>query len=306
MITAICPNPSVDKIYELDEFLSGSVNRCRSVRAYPGGKGVHVALALHELGTDTQLIGFWGGPPGEWIRDKCHNRGVATSGPVLDEWTRTCITFLSEGDWKNTEILENGPRVKSNQTIRFLNSITDASRVSDAVCISGSWPPGIPHDIYLQVQTICSFQKSDLWVDASGEYLTAALHVKPFGIHLNRYEAEQVLGTGIDPAEMCRKLLKYCTVVALTDGANGLYLGYRDTIFHGACAVGEVISSVGSGDCLTAGLLHAWYQGISIEEAVRVAVASGAANCVNPDLGMIKKTDVDYFKKQTIIKQINL
>jgi tagatose 6-phosphate kinase len=170
--------------------------------------------------------------------------------------------------------------------------------------VSGSWPEGVPTDIYDQLQTICKFQKTDLWVDASGEYLEAALAVKPFGIHLNRTEAEQILNESLNPAEMARKLLKFCEVVALTNGADGLYLGYGNTILHGACAVDNVISTVGSGDCLTAGLLYSWYGGKTPAEAVRIATSCGAANCINPELGMIRKADVDHFIKKTIIKEI--
>lgn len=303
MIAAICPNPSVDKIYELDGIIPGSVNRCNIVRSYPGGKGVHVGLALNELGSDTEIIGFWGGPTGNWVRNECLSKGVSCSGPDLDEWTRTCITILSNEEWQNTEILETGPRANNRNTTDFLSSVESSCKISDAVCISGSWPEGIPLDIYHQLHTFCKFHKTDLWVDASGEYLDAALKINPFGLHLNRHEATQVLGEGFHPAEMCRILLNSCTVVALTDGANGLYLGYNNQIFHGSCIVDKVISSVGSGDCLTAGLLHAWYGGKSPAESAQIAVACGAANCINPDLGMIQKADVEYFAKQVIIKE---
>ncbi|TVQ02733.1 MAG: 1-phosphofructokinase [Balneolaceae bacterium] len=304
MIAAICPNPSVDKIYELDGFVPGAVNRCNNVRAYPGGKGVHVGLALNELGSDTEIIAYWGGPSGKWIREKCLEKGVKCSGPVLEEWNRTCITFLSNGSFQNTEILETGPMVQTEHTVEFLNSVKTVCKISDAVCVSGSWPDGVPLDIFNQLQTICKFQETDLWVDASGEYLEAALAVKPFGIHLNRTEAEQVLNEKLNSAEMARKLLNYCNVVALTDGADGLYFGYGNTILHSTCAVDNVISTVGSGDCLTAGLLYSWYGGKTPAEAARIATACGAANCINPDLGMIRKEDVDNFIKQTIIKEI--
>src|SRR5690625_5502049 len=92
MIIVLCPNPSVDKMLHLDELLPGEVNRSTGETPYPGGKGVHVSLALKELQTDNKLIGFWGCPAGEWIRKECSRNEISTYGPELEGWTRTCLT----------------------------------------------------------------------------------------------------------------------------------------------------------------------------------------------------------------------
>jgi tagatose 6-phosphate kinase len=88
MILTVCPNPSVDKFLYLADFKADSVNRSLREEAFPGGKGVHVALALKQLRMPTELIGTWGGPTGRWIRQECERKGVECFGPELSGWTR--------------------------------------------------------------------------------------------------------------------------------------------------------------------------------------------------------------------------
>lgn len=302
MIIALCPNPSVDKILSLTHFHLGQVNRCISERSFPGGKGVHVALALKELGSETKLIGFWGGPTGTWIRNECAKKNISCFGPTVSQWTRTCITMLTEDESNNTEILEKGPKIIRDQLNQFFETVTKEINSAKAICVSGSWPADTPDNVYEKLQTICKQQNIDLWIDASGERLKQALEVKPFGIHINKKEASDYYGKDFTPVEFTKKLLAESEVVALTDGENGLFLGYKNSIIHGKFQLKNIISTVGAGDCLTAGLLYSWYQKESIEDIARTATASGAANCVCPDLGMLCKKDVAAIKNNVHIK----
>lgn len=306
MIVAICPNPSVDKVLRLKKLHTGRVNRCINEKSYPGGKGVHVGLALKELQTDTKIIGFWGELTGDWIRAKCRSYGITCYGVDIKGWNRTCLTILTSENKNtdNTEILEKGPEIPNQFLEDFFEETKKETVGIKAVCVSGSWPRNCPENVYQILAQICRLNKVDLWIDASGSRLKQAIDVNPFGIHVNIKEAEDLLGAGATPIEYTKKLLRYCKVVALTDGANGLYFGYQNSILHGICPVHKIVSTVGSGDCLTAGLLHAWYKNRNLLQVVKTATACGAANCVNPDLGMINLTDVERFEEKTIVKKI--
>lgn len=302
MIITLCPNPSVDKILQLDQFHPGQVNRCVKEQSFPGGKGVHVAMALKELGNDSKIIGFWGGPTGEWIKKECDILGISSLGPVLLQWTRTCITVLANSEASNTEILENGPEIGTDALNEFFEITKSEITGAKAICVSGSWPVNVPENVYETLKSLCEIYNKELWVDASGKRLEQALQVKPFGIHINKKEAAGFYGNGFTPVEYTQKLLNNCDVAALTDGANGLFLGYKDRIAHGKYSVGNIRSTVGAGDCLTAGLIHAWYQKESFENVCKIATACGAANCVRPELGMLYKKDVEQFKENVQLK----
>lgn len=306
MIIAICPNPSVDKVLLLKELKAGNVNRCTYEKFYPGGKGIHVGLALKELQTDTKIIGFWSGPTGDWIQSECSAYNVPCHGVSVDGWNRTCLTILTpeNEETNNTEILEKGPEITPASLDEFFKVIREETSDVKAVCVSGSWPKNCPENVYNKLDSICKHNMVDLWVDASGKRLEQAIKIQPFGVHLNKKEAEDFLGPGKTPVEYTKKLLNYCNVVALTDGANGLFLGYKDSVLHGFCTVENIISTVGSGDCLTAGLLHAWYQESDLNTIVKTATASGAANCIHADLGMLRLSDVNKFVEETTVERV--
>ena len=56
MLLAVCPNPSVDYSIWIDSLEPGKVHRATREERYPGGKGVHVAMAAAELGEDVTLL----------------------------------------------------------------------------------------------------------------------------------------------------------------------------------------------------------------------------------------------------------
>ena len=123
MILSVCPNPSIDTYAWLNKIDPGKINRIEKLKQYPGGKGVHVAMAIAELGTDSNLFGNWGGVTGTWIKNACLQKGLKISGINLDENNRQCYTFRSlNSDFNHTELLEPGPEMNTNSWKEFLNS----------------------------------------------------------------------------------------------------------------------------------------------------------------------------------------
>ena len=130
------------------------------------------------------------------------------------------------------------------------------------------------------------------------------MEAQPFGIHINHAEAKNLFGTGRNPEEYAMKLLEYCTIAAVTNGADGLYLARKGELYHTTCTVENIISTVGSGDCLLAGLLIADHQDLNVQEMAILGTACGTANCLREDLGMLYKTDVKKLKPTVTCKKL--
>lgn len=292
MILVLCPNPSVDTRIQLDHLTPGKIHTARKSTPWPGGKGVHVALAARELGTEVELVGFWAGPTGEWIRRECDRRGVPTHGPELDGWTRRCVTYLEESG-RETEVRESGATLGSSSMNEWTKVLEPLLKRASQVCVSGSWPAGTPDQPYEWLADQCRKASLPLWIDASGRWLEKAVQVRPFGLHVNHSEATDLLGESLSAGDAARKLVLYCEVAAVTDGPDGLWLARQNDLVHGQCRVDRVISTVGCGDCLTGGLLAGNDAGHSLSERVRMAVAAGSANCISEELGIIRRADVD-------------
>lgn len=326
MILVICPNPSIDHLTWLGPLSPGALHRVRKEKRFPGGKGVHVALALAELGEDVTLLGFWGGPTGEWIINECQKLGIHVLGPRVDGWTRSCFAFQSEGAWQDTEILGRGPLITTEQRQEFFAIYRDQVELAKVITMSGSRPDGIEADFYAECLRLAV--GAPCLIDCAGEAFNLALARKPFGLHLNHHEGADFLRQQtpeIQPGrnairadqanrfggknsrlaiEVIERLRDRTEIIALTVGAEGLYLSHNNQIVHASCPLDQVLSTVGSGDCLLAGLAAAVARSHSLEDMARLAVACGAANCLREDLGLLYRSDVDQLFSKVQIQYL--
>ena len=303
MILCLCPNPSIDTFAWVDHILPGEANRIQREKRFPGGKGVHVALAAAELGEKVQLLAFWAGPTGHWIKTKCEELGVTCRGPEINDWSRTCVTFKSKGDYHDTELLGAGPTIDAKDFERFVIEYQQLVANADGICMSGSWPHGAPPDAYAQLVAIAQNTDTPVLIDTTGEQLQHALTKRPTGVHLNRSEVQSLLNES-DVRTAARRLAQQCEYAIVTSGSDGLFLAHDGDVVHAHCHVDDVYSAVGSGDCLLAGFAVALVRGTSIRDAARLAVACGAANCVREDLGMLYRTDVERLLPSVTVSTI--
>ena len=292
-ILVICPNPSIDVYAELETVEFGVPNRISHEVRYPGGKGVHVAMALSELGHHVALLGFWGGQAGEWIKStvKHYYPSVEFYGSDLKEWTRSCYTFKSSGEFNDTEILGPGPSITNQDYEHLLESTSELIKNAQMTVMCGSWPKGSPENGYADLIRISSDHQIPAFIDCTGIQLENALREKPFGIHLNRKEITSFFDLDFDKSKM--EILNHCQVAAVTDGSKGLYYLSNNTEHHALSPIEEVISTIGSGDCLTAGVVSGLVQSLDDSSIARLGAACGAANCIREELGMMFKRDVE-------------
>lgn len=292
MILCVCPNPSIDAYAHLSNFEFGKANRISKMMQYPGGKGIHVALALRELGADVALMGMWAGATGAWIKKECQQQNIDCFGIALEGANRKCLTILSEDiSLNNTELLEPGPECKTNQWQEFLTLFGEKAASADLICISGSLPSGSPKDGYAKMASVCKNLGKKCILDCSGDQLRACLDVGFFGLHINEHEANDLF-PHLTVEEVSLVLRKNIDLVAVTAGKKGLYMHYHQDEIHAAVSLEKVISTVGSGDCLTAGLAYGVQQNLENHQLAALGVACGAANCLREDLGMMYQKDV--------------
>ena len=92
----------------------------------------------------------------------------------------------------------------------------------------------------------------------------------------NNQEAEALCG--LQEKKAALKLAEHVECAVVHDGANGAWAAKNGAFeYMPAFEALEVKDSTGAGDCFTAGFLHAYFEGLSLNKTLRLANACGAA-----------------------------
>ncbi len=291
-ILVVCPNPSIDTYAWIDGFRNGIPNRIKREDRYPGGKGLHVAMALAEMDIPVTVAGFWGGETGSWIKKSCsqYYPEISFIGPDIEDWSRICYTFKSQDDFDDTEILGPGPDITQDQFDLLMSQINDQIDQFSMLALCGSWPKGSPETGYQKIIALANDNGLKSYLDCTGIQLQNALKETPFGIHLNRKEVTEHFKTDFTLAK--KQILEFCTEAAITDGSKGLYLLSEQGEYHALAKIENVVSTIGAGDCLVAGILTAHFKQFDKQKVANMGAACGAANCLKEELGILNQKDV--------------
>lgn len=306
MILSVCPNPSIDTYAWLENLQSGHANRITRLAEFPGGKATHISLALQELGQENTLMGNWAGSSGLWIQQQCNQRGIKTTGITLEGQNRKCYTFRSSNPkFANTELLEPGPAFSMENWQQFKTAFVKEIDKHQLICISGSWPKGAPNTANSELVHIVSKAGKKIIIDCSGEQLKQCLSQSFFGIHMNEDEAISMFNTNaID--KIIENLKPQVKLIAITKGAEGLWLYYQGELFHANVHIDKVISTVGAGDCLTAGIAYGVQNNLTADQIAAYGAACGAANCLHEELGELRLETVQLLLEKVVVKKVKL
>jgi 1-phosphofructokinase len=296
VILCITPNPALDRTLLLPELRRGEVLRPSEVIVAAGGKGLNVARSLHALGSQARCAGPLGGHNGRLFAELAAREGIDGLWTWAEGETRIC-TILVESAGESTGIYERGQALAPASWARFCDDMLRAADEASAICLCGSLPPGVQPASYADAIAALRAIGLPLWVDTSGPALEAAVAARPSAIKVNAEEAAALLGTPI--ADVTSALAaagairaRGIATVALTLGRAGAVLLDADGAWLATPPPIQAVSAVGSGDALLAGLLHARATGASAAEALRYAVATGAANAAAPGAGRFTSRDV--------------
>jgi tagatose 6-phosphate kinase len=290
-------NTSIDKVLEIADLRAGAVNRATSVQAYPGGKGLHVARAVATLGEPASLVGLVDESHRAFVTDALAPLGARFHG-VEAEGVRTCLTIREAGAARVTEILEPGPELDGARRRALCETFLGLARTSALAVLSGSLPRGFADDIYARLVAALHEDGVRCLVDASGPLLRAAVDARPFAIKPNRDELETLLGRPVgDLGGAAAAALalgeRGIAVVVVSLGADGALLASGGRVCHAIAPAQPAGNTVGSGDCLVAGIAVGVARGLAPEEVLRLGVACGTAQTMSPEHGWVRREDVD-------------
>jgi len=303
MILAVTMNPSVDKIYFVDDFKLGSVRRCSSFITSAGGKGLNVARVAKQIGEEVVVTGFLGGSNGQFIRTEIKKLGLIDRFVEIDGETRNCINITDKQNGRTSEVLELGPTITPEQSEKFINSFDKMIQDIDIVTLCGSLPKGLDADFYSKLIDICNQQGKQVLLDTSGEAFKLGAKSKPYMVKPNEDEIHTVYDGDVSTEKGIIEALKFFKesgvefpVVSL--GKEGSLAAYGDDILKVTFPSVKTVNTVGSGDSFIAGFAAGLSRKYSVEDVMKLATACGSANTQYEQTGYVEcKTVDDFFGK---------
>lgn len=308
MILTVTANPAIDRVYFIEDFQIGKVHRANRIKCSAGGKGLNVARVAHIIGCETAAMGFVGGYTGEFIKSEVEKQGIKNLFTEIKEETRTCVN-ISAPNGASGEILEAGPEVSAEERTRFIADYTSYIEDYDIVCVSGSLPRGLSSDFYAELCRIAKEKGKKIIIDTSGKTLEEILCAKPYMVKPNEDELSVLMNREIETEDAIKDALfflkeKGVEVPLLSLGKDGAAAMIDGCCYKFLTQPVKVVNAVGSGDSTVAGIAAGLDMGYSLEDAIKLGMATGTANTQFEQTGMVTKELVDKFFSQITVKKI--
>lgn len=296
--------PAMQRTLLFESFGLGEVNRARKLHVTASGKVVNAARVNTVLGGRALLATFLGGDPGRFVARELEADGVPHEAVWVDAPTRTCTTLLPD-DGPVTELVEEASEVPEEAVFRLEEVV--ARRLDEALCLTGSLPPGVPDDFYGRLVRLAHAAGVPAIVDAQKALLRAALAEGPFLVKPNLEETAATLDLSPDDEEAAVAALTEAGAqwALVTTGASGAVLGDASGgrwILEPPKV--EALNPIGSGDSLAGGLVLALGRGATVPEAAVYGTACAAANVLTPTSGVARPEDVERLRPQVRLTRL--
>jgi 1-phosphofructokinase/tagatose 6-phosphate kinase len=293
MIVTVTLNAALDRTVTVPIFQLGHRHRASEVLTLAGGKGINVARALKHLDAPVVAIGLAGGRTGTRIVEELTAEAILNDFVRIREESRTSTAVVDPTAGTYTEINEWGPRVSPTELDMLLEKLRYLAGAAECVVFAGSLPRAVDEGFYDEAARDLARRGVRVVLDTEGEPLRRGLEAEPWLVSPNQHEAEQLVGQELqDESDFLMALDAIAEMgarnvhITLEHGCFALVREDRQVHRYRAQAPQlEPVSVVGAGDALLAQWLAARLAGASAGDALRLAVAAGAASVLEVGAG---------------------
>lgn len=295
MIYTITFNPALDYISQVENFEIGKINRTKTEKILPGGKGLNVSTVLKNLGLGSTALGFIADFTGKELKRKIEEHGIETDFvEVKNGMTRINVKISSN---EETALNGNGPEISEEELQQLLDKI-DKIKKGDIVILAGNVPKCIKNNIY---EIIClKLEKNGVTfiVDSTRELLINVLKYKPFLIKPNKDELQETfnvkINTNEEIVEYAKKLQEMgAQNVLISLGGDGAILITKEgKQYYKQAPKGQVVNTVGAGDSMVAGFIVGYLESGDYEQALKMGIATGSASTFSMNLATKEEVEI--------------
>jgi len=319
MIYTLTLNPTIDHTLTIDGFAVGGTFKAAQSTRQPAGKGINVAHVVATLGEPVVALGLVGEEDAGAFAASLRKHGIEDRLVPVSGGTRISVTILDPEGRTETHLREPGAAPPPEKLAKVQARLARLSP-TDWVVMAGSLPTGMAAETYRDLIRFCASTGARTCLDASGAPLLAGVDGPPTVLKVNLFELCQVDGQqpggsaerewNLSPDEIVaaarRAQLRGVETVVVTLGERGaIGVGPSGEAWHAQTRLERpVVNAVGSGDAMGAGLVVALARGQSLDRALRLGVACGAANTLVAGAGRCRREDIERLVGRAVVQPV--
>lgn len=331
-IITVTLNTAIDRVLEVENFAVGQHLPARETLRYPAGKGINVSRCLARLGRSSIAAGFVGQAQSaqfeQILADTKPGRATCQLMAVRGQ-TRENITILDPLAHTDTHVRTPGYELSRQDVQRIVSKLGLLAREGSIVVFSGSLALGMAAADFDTLIYVALGRKAKVVLDVGGKLMadSTSLDLKTAGkgpaaaghagskmlwmIKPNRQELAEAIGVAqfTNEAEVIdagKRLTERVAWVVVTLGSDGAILFHEDKAWKAHCDIpaDQVVSTVGCGDCMLAGILDAQAAQRDPDEVLRWGVAAATANAMHSGVGEYDLAQVQQCARQTQVTEL--
>ncbi|TCJ95853.1 1-phosphofructokinase [Volucribacter psittacicida] len=297
-IATITLNTAYDLVGRLKRIELGEVNTVETLGLFPAGKGINVAKVLKDLGLEVAVGGFLGEDnQGDFVQ-LFQQLNLEDKFQRVAGKTRINVK-ITETEADVTDLNFLGYQISPQDWQQFTQQSLAYAKQFDIVAVCGSLPRGVTPEQFSAWLKALAENGVNVVLDSSNAALTAGLMANPWLVKPNHRELEAWIGHKLNSLSEivdAAKQLKAQGIanVIISMGAEGSLWLSDDAIIQAQPPKCEnVVSTVGAGDSMVAGLIYGLSQGLSQQQTLAFASAVSAFAVSQSNVGIPDRSQLD-------------
>ncbi|MDY4595020.1 MAG: 1-phosphofructokinase [[Pasteurella] aerogenes] len=290
-VATITLNAAYDLVGRLKRIELGEVNTVETLGLFPAGKGINVAKVLKDLGVDVAVGGFLGQDNMGDFEAMFHKQGLIDKFQRVAGKTRINVK-ITETEADVTDLNFLGYEISAEDWQTFVQNSLAYCQQFDIVAVCGSLPRGVTPELFADWLKALYQAGVKVVLDSSNAALTAGLRAQPWLVKPNHRELEAWVGHALPSLEdiiAAAKKLKAQGIanVIISMGAQGsVWLSDNAIVRAQPPKCENVVSTVGAGDSMVAGLIYGLSKNFSQAETLAFASAVSAFAVSQSNVGI--------------------
>lgn len=298
-IITLTVNPAIDKSTTVSGIKPNNKLRCSHPVYEAGGGGINISRVLLELGGTSLCMYMAGGPTGSLLNEMLVDFGIPQLVVPIEGWVRENFAVTDTANKEQYRFGMPGPTVKEQEWKKTLEQLETLLTEGDILVASGSLCPGMPIDFFARVSKIARDKNVKYILDTSGEALLKGARAGVYLLKPNLGELATLCGVEtisfLELESIAQTFLKNnpCEVLVVSLGPQGAVMLTAQSVDYISAPIVYQKSTIGAGDSMVAGMVHALAQGKSLSEMVKYGVACGTAATMTDGTQLCKRKDVE-------------